>query len=88
MFCFLMQQCIACLIDYTIWLKTKQEIHQRAELIGLKANWFGRKGWGEEKKKEEAAGGGGNLWLGDHKGNYLHWRAKSPIKPESTTQSC
>lgn len=44
---------------------------------------------GEKSKlrgKKEEAGGGGELRLGDHKGNYLHQPAKSPIKLESTTQ--
>lgn len=44
----------------------------------------------EEEKKGEADGEGegarGGLRLGDHKGNYLHPPAKSPIKLESTTQ--
>lgn len=40
----------------------------------------------EEKKKKEEAGGGGELRLEDHRGNYLHQPAKSPIKLESTTQ--
>lgn len=44
-----------------------------------------------KSRKEEAGevgggGGGGELRLGDHKGNYLHQPAKSPIKLESTTQ--
>lgn len=36
-------------------------------------------------RKGSRKGGGCKLRRGDHKGNYLHQPAKSPIKPESTT---
>lgn len=41
---------------------------------------------GQKKEEAAAGGGGGKLRLGDHKGNYTHQPAKSPIKLESTTQ--
>lgn len=60
----------------------KTEDLASAESRGEKSKWRG------EKKEEAGGGGGGKHRLGDHKGNYLHQPAKSPIKLESTTQQC
>lgn len=66
-----------------------EDIHKTVELIGGKTKDLAKRAEvrkvSEEEKKEEV-GGGGELRLGDHKGNYLHQPAKSPIKLESTTQ--